>query len=89
MAPLAVGSATMVNNLNAQYLGGMDFAAMLRYEATYDPSFQISVVHDSVDNVGRFASLAIGADGLPVIAYRDGTAEAVNVVHCGDQTCTP
>jgi hypothetical protein len=33
-------------------------------------------------------SIAIGGDGLPVISYRDATAYALKVAHCGDVACT-
>ena len=42
---------------------------------------------DSAGNVGAFTSVAIGEDGLPVIAYADGTDGFLNVVHCGNPAC--
>ena len=33
-------------------------------------------------------SIAIGADGLPVISHQDVTAEALRVTHCGNAACT-
>lgn len=38
--------------------------------------------------VGQFTSIAIGADGLPVISYRDETLLALSVTHCGNVACT-
>lgn len=46
------------------------------------------VVLDSAGDVGRNAALAIGADGLPVISYRDETGPALKVIHCVDRACT-
>lgn len=43
---------------------------------------------DSDGNVGFASALAIGSDGLPVIAYRDGTDATVVVAHCGNIDCT-
>lgn len=43
---------------------------------------------DTEDWVGDFSSLAVGTDGLPVVSYRDGTAGGLNVLHCGNVTCT-
>ena len=43
---------------------------------------------DSVGSVGSGASIAIGADGLPVMSYRDSTINGLKVAHCGNVTCT-
>ena len=42
---------------------------------------------DPVNTVGAYASLAIGSDGLPVIAHQDVTASTLRVTHCGDSAC--
>jgi hypothetical protein len=42
---------------------------------------------DSAGNVGEYSSLAIGADGLPVIAYYDATNGDLKVAKCASQTC--
>jgi hypothetical protein len=47
----------------------------------------ISVV-DSAALVGKFASLAIGADGNPVIAYYDETSHDLKVARCNDKACS-
>ena len=39
-------------------------------------------------NTGRFSSIAIGADGLPVISHFDVTNNDLEVVHCGNVDCT-
>jgi hypothetical protein len=39
-------------------------------------------------NVGASSSLAIGRDGLPVISYRDVSGGELEVLHCGNPTCT-
>jgi PKD repeat protein len=44
---------------------------------------------DSAGIVGDFTSIAIGADNLPVISYRDLTNGDLKVAHCGDASCTP
>jgi hypothetical protein len=46
-----------------------------------------TTVDDPVNQVGLYASIAIGADGLPVIAYRDSTARALRVTKCGTPSC--
>jgi len=43
---------------------------------------------DSVDGVARSTSVAIGADGLPVISYCDDTVDDLKVAHCNDATCS-
>jgi hypothetical protein len=43
---------------------------------------------DSAGNVGRYPSIAIGADGLPVIAYNDNNSIVLNVAKCANAACT-
>lgn len=47
----------------------------------------ITILDDSANNVGGDISLAIGIDGVPIIGYRDGTAESLKVVHCPTASC--
>ncbi len=42
---------------------------------------------DGVDN-GSWPSIAIGADGLPIIAYHDAARGALKIAHCEDGACT-
>ena len=39
------------------------------------------------DNVGSYSSVAIGADGFPIISYRDATNGDLKVAHCADTVC--
>jgi hypothetical protein len=48
----------------------------------------ISTVDDPANGVGQYSSITIGADGLPVISYRDTTATALKVAHCGNASCS-
>jgi len=50
-------------------------------------SATITTVDDSANSLGAFTSIAIGADGLPIISYHDGTAGALKVAHCNDASC--
>ena len=43
---------------------------------------------DSAGSVGLETSIAIGADGLPVMSYHDSTNATLRVAHCGTVTCT-
>jgi hypothetical protein len=42
---------------------------------------------DTVGTVGSFTSLAIGADGLPVISYYDTTNTSLKIAKCNDVAC--
>jgi hypothetical protein len=48
----------------------------------------ITTVDDPLNTVGQHASLAIGADGLPVISYRDFSAKSLKVAKCVNAACT-
>lgn len=39
-------------------------------------------------NNGGWSSMAIGADGLPIIAYHDAARRALKIAHCEDPSCT-
>jgi hypothetical protein len=41
----------------------------------------------SIHDVGRFSSIAIGADGFPVISYVDYTDDALRFAKCDDVAC--
>lgn len=45
------------------------------------------VDHPPAKVVGLWTSLAIGSDGVPVIAHADATARTLRLTHCGDPTC--
>jgi len=47
----------------------------------------INVV-DPSSNVGQYNSIAIGADGRPVIAYYDATLKRLKVAKCDNAACT-
>jgi hypothetical protein len=47
-----------------------------------------TTVDDPGNQVGGDSSIAIGADGLPVISHREATSGALRVTHCGNATCT-
>ncbi|UCH87574.1 MAG: hypothetical protein JSU97_04110 [Dehalococcoidia bacterium] len=43
---------------------------------------------DSVDDVGEYTSVTVGADGLPVISYYDNTNDELKVARCSNAACT-
>jgi hypothetical protein len=43
---------------------------------------------DSSGSVGTWPSIAIGVDGMPIIAYRDETNTALKVAWCANSACT-
>jgi len=45
-------------------------------------------VDNPTDNVGKYTSVGIGTDGLPVIGYYDSTAGTLRVAHCSTDTCS-
>lgn len=47
----------------------------------------ISVIDDPVNSVGEGLSLAVPADGLPVMSYWDSMAGALKVAKCVDAAC--
>lgn len=48
-----------------------------------------STVDDQANQLGNFASIAIGSDGFPVISYQDMTAKSLKVAKCNDAACAP
>lgn len=48
----------------------------------------ITTVDDPANSVGEYTSLALGADGRPVISYYDRSAEAIKVAKCANAACT-
>jgi len=44
---------------------------------------------ETFNNTGLFSSLAIGADGNPIIAYHEETSGDLKVIHCSNPSCIP
>ncbi len=47
-----------------------------------------STTLDSTNDVGQYASAAVGADGFPIVAYYDVTNANLMLKHCTNSSCT-
>ncbi len=54
-----------------------------------DPVSVILRTLDTAGNVGSASSIAIGADGFPILSYYDGTNGGLKTAKCGDASCDP
>jgi hypothetical protein len=52
--------------------------------STFDGPYTL----DSSGTVGAYTSIAIGDDGMPLIAYFDQTNEDLKLAHCNDAACS-
>lgn len=84
LAPSAV-AGSLGSCPAGQYLRGF-----LNGAAVCDPiaSVPISTTLDAAGDVGWNTSIAIGADGVPIIAHRDVSNPGVRLTHCGNPACT-
>ncbi len=67
------------------------FAHSLKLARCLNPSCNGPALVRTIDNsasVGTYNSMAIGADGNPVISYYDASARALKVAKCGNADCT-
>jgi hypothetical protein len=46
------------------------------------------VIVDSPSHILLYSSIAIGADGFPIISYDDSTASSIDFAHCGSVDCS-
>jgi predicted regulator of Ras-like GTPase activity (Roadblock/LC7/MglB family) len=92
--PLQIASITLVSNLNAEMVGGKKIAD---FDARYS---QLALVQNPRSNtlttvdsgaggdVGKYNSVTMGTDGLPVISYLDSTNYDLKVAKCGNAACS-
>lgn len=90
-----------VNSANAEMIGGNKISDLdNRYDSRYlmIPSAPRLLpgqnTLSTVDGTGKAillassTSIAVGADGLPIIAYYDKSSRTFRVAHCNDAACT-
>ncbi|MBI5664777.1 MAG: hypothetical protein HZC49_06790 [Nitrospirae bacterium] len=53
-----------------------------------NPRANIITTVDSAGIVGRYSSITIGTDGLPVISYYDGSNGDLKTAKCGNSSCS-
>jgi hypothetical protein len=67
-------------------------AQALKVAKCVDAACAVPAIIRTLDNpsnaVGYFSATAIGADGYPVVAYTDWTAQGLKVAKCGDAACS-
>jgi hypothetical protein len=98
--PVTLDSAGNVG-IDTSITIGVDGNPVISYSDA-NPVFDLKLVHctnpscsthdtpvtlDSAGNVGLDTSITIGADGFPVISYRDLGINRVKVAKCNDQSC--
>ncbi|MEX2373517.1 MAG: hypothetical protein WD800_06905 [Dehalococcoidia bacterium] len=59
-----------------------------RCDGAISPNLHTVVASVGERGQGHGTAITMGADGHPVIAFRDGTRRALNVAHCGDPQCS-
>ncbi|MGH2686668.1 MAG: hypothetical protein ACRDJP_14480, partial [Actinomycetota bacterium] len=64
------------------------YCALVDDLRSYGPCGGIASLVDTGGNVGSHASMAIGADGLPVVSYRDVDNTNLKVAKCNDPACS-
>lgn len=96
IAPGAIGSA-QIDNAQVQarisgscppgeYFRGVSANGTVACEPV--PGVPRSTLVDEAGDVGRQAAIAIGLDGLPVIAYLELPSRNIKVAKCGNAACT-
>jgi len=76
------GNADVTGNLA---VGGV--ASGITWNSRVPQSTSLTLV-DFTGDVGRESSITIGTDGLPVISYGETFTTDLNVLHCGNASCS-
>ncbi|MFC1879594.1 hypothetical protein ACFLZW_06730 [Chloroflexota bacterium] len=89
--------AVMTDTIQARVAGGCEIGSTVRVvnadgSVECEPHDTRPVYNqtalDTTGFVGKFTSIAIGVDGLPIIGYGDQTNYNLEVAHCNDLACT-
>lgn len=90
LAPGAINSAAAAFGVCqiGQYMRGILVSGQVLCEPFGTPP--LTIAPDPLPNGGRYPSIAIGADGLPIITSQDGSAGALvlRMTHCDNSSCT-
>src|SRR3989344_5575502 len=65
-----------------------NFLRVLKCANSSCSSIASSVDVDATGGIGHYASITIGADGLPIISYKDQGQSDLKVIKCGNLGCT-
>jgi hypothetical protein len=83
---VALGTAGQVR-VKVDMLPGGSTHVVLDVSGYFQPGNTVTTL-DTAGITGQFTSVAIGADGLGLIAYYDQTISQLRVAHCDDLACT-
>jgi predicted regulator of Ras-like GTPase activity (Roadblock/LC7/MglB family) len=88
-SPIAIGTdgLPVISYSQRSYSTGSALKVAKCANAACTGASTFTTVDDPAASVGAYSSIAIGTDGLPVISYRDATADALKVAKCGTRSC--
>jgi len=83
---IAIGAGDMP--VISYYDAGNEALKLLRCTSTDCAGGSITTTVDSAGTVGTYTSVAVPADGLPVISYFDASQGSLKVAKCNNSNCT-
>jgi predicted regulator of Ras-like GTPase activity (Roadblock/LC7/MglB family) len=77
-------------SIHLQFAGALVLGGLAAWSPAWAASgvAQMDTGRSPANNVGQYSAIAIGADGLPVISYRDATGGTLKVAKCASAACT-
>ncbi|MBI2038141.1 MAG: hypothetical protein HYT15_04445 [Candidatus Magasanikbacteria bacterium] len=85
---IGVNSSSPVSIFSVVGTSTFDGNVLPNASPTAGASTQVTTTIDSAGDQGSYSSIAIGADGLPVISYYNVTDLDLRVVKCGNASCS-